>query len=82
MEDPDHQVGAHFEALDEGVLIAALKSAGYFFPISIFPEGGATHAQLCKNGDKGSMVIWEFQMPTLIGDKWKMERNYKLGDAK
>ena len=31
-------VGAYFEALDEGVLVAASKSTGYFFPISISPE--------------------------------------------
>ena len=35
MEDPDYQVGARFEALDEGVLAAASKSTGYFFAISI-----------------------------------------------
>ena len=35
MEAPDYQAGAHFEALDEGVLTAAFKSTGYFFPISI-----------------------------------------------
>ena len=31
-------MGAHFEALDEGVLIAALKSTGFFSPISISLE--------------------------------------------
>jgi len=31
IEAPDYQVGALFEALDEGVLIAALKSTGIFF---------------------------------------------------
>ena len=35
IEDPDYQVGARFEALGKGVLKAALKSTGYFFPISI-----------------------------------------------
>ena len=35
IEDPDYQVGARFEALDEGVLVAASKSTGYFFAISI-----------------------------------------------
>ena len=35
IEDPDYQVGAHFEALDEAVLPAASKSTGNFFPISI-----------------------------------------------
>ena len=35
IEDPDYQVGARFEALDEGVLAAASKSTGYFFAISI-----------------------------------------------
>ena len=34
-EDPDYQVGARFEALDEEVLAAASKSTGYFFAISI-----------------------------------------------
>ena len=34
-EDPDYQVGARFEALDEGILATASKSTGYFFPISI-----------------------------------------------
>ena len=37
-EDPGYQVGAHFEALDEGVLVSALKATGYFFPISIALE--------------------------------------------
>ena len=27
----DYQVGAHFKALNEGVLVAALKFIGYFF---------------------------------------------------
>ena len=35
IEDPDYQVGARFEALDEGVLAAASKLTGYFFAISI-----------------------------------------------
>ena len=30
---PDHQVGANFEALDEGVLMAVLKSFEHFFAI-------------------------------------------------
>ena len=33
----DYQVGAHFEALDEGVLVADLKSFEHFFGISSFP---------------------------------------------
>ena len=35
IEDLDYEVGASFEALDEGVLAAASKSTGYFFTISI-----------------------------------------------
>ena len=35
---PDHRVGAHFEALDEGVLVAVLKSIGYFFSFYIYTE--------------------------------------------
>ena len=31
---PDYQVGAHFEALDKGVLVAVLKSFENFFGIS------------------------------------------------
>ena len=31
---PDYQVGAHFKALDEGVLMAVLKSFEHFFAIS------------------------------------------------
>ena len=31
-------MNAHFEALDKGVLIAAFKSTGYFFPILISLE--------------------------------------------
>ena len=38
LASPDYQVGAHFEALDEGILVAAFKSTGYFFPISISLE--------------------------------------------
>ena len=34
----DYQVGAHFEALDKGVLVAASKSIETFFAISTFPE--------------------------------------------
>ena len=37
-------MGAHFEALDEGVLIAALKLTGYFFPISISLEVWCTES--------------------------------------
>ena len=37
MEAADHQEGAYFEALDEGVLrVEAYKSTGYLNPISIF----------------------------------------------
>ena len=32
---PDYQVGAHFEALDEGILVAALKSIEHFFAIQV-----------------------------------------------
>ena len=35
---PGYQVGAHFEALDKGVLVAASKSIETFFAISTFPE--------------------------------------------
>ena len=35
IEDPDYQVEARFEALNEGVLAAASKLTGYFFAISI-----------------------------------------------
>ena len=38
MASPDHQVGALFEALDEGVLMAPSKSIGYLFAISSCPE--------------------------------------------
>ena len=38
MEAAEYQVGAHFEALDKGILVAALKLTGYFFPISISPK--------------------------------------------
>ena len=38
MASPDYQVGAHFEALGEGVLMAPSKSIGYFFAISSCPE--------------------------------------------
>ena len=34
VSSPDHQVGAHFEALGEGVLMAPSKSIRYFFAIS------------------------------------------------
>ena len=36
MDTQDFQVGADFKALDKGVLVAALKSTGYFFPFQ-FP---------------------------------------------
>ena len=38
LTSPDYQVGAHFEALDKGVLMAASKSIETFFAISTFPE--------------------------------------------
>ena len=38
MEAPDHQVGAHFEALDKDVLVAALNLTGYLLNISISSE--------------------------------------------
>ena len=41
METPDYQKGAHFEALDEGVLIAALKSTGYFSHFNL-PESAVS----------------------------------------
>ena len=44
MEAPDYQVGAHFEALDEGVLAAALKSTGYSFsPFQFLLKCGANN---------------------------------------
>ena len=30
MGAPDHQVGAHFEAPDKGVLVASMRSTGFF----------------------------------------------------
>ena len=38
MASPYYQVGAPFEALGEGVLMAPSKSIGYFFAISSCPE--------------------------------------------
>ena len=38
LASPDYQVGAHFEALNKGVLVAASESIEIFFAISIFPE--------------------------------------------
>ena len=35
---PDYQVGAHLEALDKGVVVAASKSIETFFATSTFPE--------------------------------------------
>ena len=37
LEAPDYQVGAHFEALDKGVLVAALKLMDIFSHFN-FPE--------------------------------------------
>ena len=34
LASPDYQVGAHFEALDEDVLMEGSKSFEYFFAIS------------------------------------------------
>ena len=34
LASPDYQVGAHFEGLDKGVLMAVLKSFENFFAIS------------------------------------------------
>ena len=31
-----HQVGAHFKALNDGVLVAPSKFIGYFFPFKVF----------------------------------------------
>ena len=45
IEDPDYQVGARFEALDEGVLAAASKSTGYFFAISISQKVRCTETE-------------------------------------
>ena len=38
LASPNYQVGAHFEALVKGVLVAASKSFETFFAISTFPE--------------------------------------------
>ena len=35
MASPDHQVGAHFAALDKGVLMAPSKSIGYFLSFQV-----------------------------------------------
>ena len=35
---PDHQVGALFEALDEGILMVPSKSIGYFLVILSDPD--------------------------------------------
>ena len=40
-------MGAHFEGLDEDVFVAALKSIGYFFLISIFPETKIPCREIC-----------------------------------
>ena len=40
MEAPDYQVGAHFEALDEGIVVAALNSTRYFMPFQYFQQFG------------------------------------------
>ena len=37
---PDHQVGALFEALDEGVLMVPSKSIGYFLPFQVALKHG------------------------------------------
>ena len=38
LASPNYQVGAHFEALVKGVLVAASKSIETFYIISTFPE--------------------------------------------
>ena len=48
MEAPDYHERAHFETMDEGVLVAALKSTGYFFPFK-FPR---------KCGVVDSVYVW------------------------
>ena len=56
MEAPDYQVGAHFEALDEGVLVTSLKLVGYFFPFQFAWKCGAQELpnnQLTVSATKG-----------------------------
>ena len=51
MASPDHQVGALFEALDEGVLMVPSKSIGYFLPFQVAPKYGdkkSSCIQVCK----------------------------------
>ena len=38
LASPDYQVGAHLEAVDKGVLVAASNSIETFFTISTFPK--------------------------------------------
>ena len=48
MADPDFQVGAHFKALDEGVLVVALKWTVNFLPFSISPKVWYEYPQLLR----------------------------------
>ena len=41
MASPDYHVGAHFEALGEGVLMAPSKSIGYFLQFQVALKYGA-----------------------------------------
>ena len=49
MEAPDYRVGAHFEALVEGVVLAALESTGYFFPISMSLQVQCVHYTVSRS---------------------------------
>ena len=62
MEAPDYLVGAHFKALDEGVLGAALKSTGYFSPFQFPWKCGEPHA-LLGGIHKGRPLNSNFLLP-------------------
>ena len=51
MASPDHQVGAHFEALDEGALVAPSKSIGYFLPFQVTLKYGDFYPLSTRSGD-------------------------------
>ena len=58
---PDHQVGALFEALDEGVLMAPSKSIGYFLPFQVALKYGELAPEA------GHERVWVLLLQTI---KW------------
>ena len=66
MASPDHKVGTHFEALDEGVLVAASKSIETFLPFQLSLNCGGTYRSVILVSFYRSVLGFSVSIPWLI----------------